>query len=352
MIRALWFGLMAVAWAAASSSAAESRLFVDEAPLKIVITAPFPELVRNAKTNTSPYPASLSVTDGAAAAQSLPIQVNARGLTRRTAGYCAFPPIGLTFDKATAHGTIFQGQHKLKLVTYCRTPSDYEQRIVLEYLTYHLYNLITPMSFRVRAADVTYRKDDKDAGVTRFGFLIEDIDDVAQRNHLQKLTAATRQISRAQLNPHAEARAALFEFMIGNLDWDFLAGPAGVDCCHNGRFLAARGATPANATSVVPVPYDWDYSGLIDAPYSGVPEGIPINRLTDRYFRGYCESSGEIAAVIEEYRARRAEMMAVINGEARLNPSFRAKSTRFLEGFFTLLDDPARVQSQIVRHCR
>src|SRR5439155_11002015 len=142
------------------------------------------------------------------------------------------------------------GQHELKLVTYCRTASDYEQRIVLEYTAYRLYNLITPMSFRVRAADVTYRKDDKDAGVTRFGFVIEDIDDVAERNHLGKLTAATRQITRSQLDPHAEARAAMFEFMIANLDWDFLAGPAGVDCCHNSRFIAAKGAAPATAKGV------------------------------------------------------------------------------------------------------
>jgi hypothetical protein len=140
--------------------------------------------------------------------------------------------------------------------------------------------------------------------------------------------------------------------MIGNLDWAFLAGPAGSDCCHNSRFIAARGATPASASGIVPVPYDWDYSGLIDAPYSGVPEGVPIQRLTDRYYRGYCASNGEIGAVVEEFRAHRAEMMAVINGEARLKPNFRAKSARFLDGFFTLLDDPARVQSQIIGRCR
>jgi hypothetical protein len=353
MIRALWVGLLALAWMAASPAAAASRLFSDEAPLKIVITGPFPTLVRAAKTSTNPYPATLSVTDGAGAAQTMPIQMSARGLTRRTAGYCSFPPLALIFDKTKAHGTLFQGQHRLKLVTYCKNQDDFEQRVVLEYLAYKLYNLITPMSFRARAADVTYRKDETDAGVTRFGFLLEDIDDVAERNHLAKLTAATRQILPAQLDAHAAVRGTLFEFMISNLDWEFLAGPAGVDCCHNSRFLAAKGATPATARAIVPVPYDWDYSGFVDSPYAGPPEGIrSVNRTTDRFYRGYCITTGEVPSVIEEYRAHRAAMMAVIDGEPRLKANFRSKAARFIDGFFTLLDDPERVQSQIVKHCR
>jgi hypothetical protein len=352
MIRTLWFGLAAVAWMLASPAAAKSDLFSDEAPLQLVINAPFPALVRAAKTNTNPFPATLSVTDGAGPAQSFPIELRARGLTRRTGGYCSFPPLSLNFDKAAVKGTVFHGQKKLKLVTYCNTPADQEQRIVLEYLAYRLYNLVTPMSYRVRAADVTYRKGDKDAGLKRFGFLIEDIDDVADRNHREELTAASKQVSAAQLDARAAGRAAMLEFMIGNLDWDFLAAPAGADCCHNSRFIAAKDMTPATATAVVPLPSDFDYSGLVDAPYAVAPESLRVNGVTDRLYRGYCVSSGEMPAVIEEFGRRRAEMMALINGDPRLNPRFRAKAGRFMDGFFAVLDDPARVQAQIVKKCR
>jgi hypothetical protein len=352
MVRALWFGLTALAWMLASPAGAKSALFSDEAPLQLVINAPFPALVRAAKTNTNPLPATLSVTDGAGPAQSFPIQLRARGLTRRTGGYCSFPPLSLNFDKAAVRGTVFQGQKKLKLVTYCNTPADQEQRIVLEYLAYRLYNLVTPMSYRVRPADVTYRNGDKDGGLKRFGFLIEDIDDVADRNHRQELKVASKQVSAAQLDARATARAAMLEFMIGNLDWDFLAGPAGSDCCHNSRFIAAKGATAATATAVVPLPYDFDYSGLVDAPYAVAPEKLRVSGVTDRLYRGYCVSSGEIPSVVEEFRAHRAEMMALIDTEPRLNPRFRAKAARFMEGFFAVLDDPARVQAQIVRRCR
>ena len=352
MLRTFGAGLAALAWLAAGPAMAKSSLFTDEAPLQVVITAPFPALVRAAKTSTDPVPATLTVTDGAGPAKTLPVVLRARGLTRRTGGYCSFPPLSLNFDKAKVEGSPFEGQKKLKLVTYCNTPADQEQRIVLEYLAYRLYNLVTPMSYRVRAADVTYRKDDKDDGVKRFGFIIEDIDDVAGRNKLKELKASSKQVKASQLDPRAAGRAAMLEFMVGNLDWDFLAAPAGADCCHNSRFLAAKGATPATATAVVPLPYDFDYSGLVDAPYAVVPEALKVSSVTDRLYRGYCVSTADMPAVIEEYKGHRAQMMALINNDPRLNPRFKSKAAGYMDRFFAVLDDPAKVDAQIVKKCR
>jgi hypothetical protein len=347
----LFFGLVALAWMLASPAAAASHLFTDAAPLHITITAPFPALVRTAKYSLNPYPATLTLADPAGAAQSFPIQLRARGISRRKV-YCAFPPIYLLFDKQAMHGTLLHGQKKLKLVTYCRTPPDYEQRIIIEYLAYKLYNLITPMSLRVRAAEVTYRDSPADPGVTRFGYLIEDMNEAADRNERDELTAASHQVQLAQLDAHAATRAAVFEFMIGNLDWEFLASAPGETCCHNIRLVAARGATPATARAVVPVPYDFDFTGFVDPPYGGPPPGIPIEKLTERYFRGFCAMDAEIPSVAQEYLARRADMKALIDRQPQLTAAFRDKTDRFLDGFFDILSDPARLQSQVVRHCR
>ncbi|HEY2706730.1 MAG TPA: hypothetical protein VGI95_01645 [Caulobacteraceae bacterium] len=352
MIRTLWIGLAtAVSLVFAAGAQAKTSLFTDDAPLKMVITAPFPALAHAAPTSKNPYPASLIVTDGANAPETLPITLHARGLTRRT-DFCSFPPLSLGFDKETRHGTIFQGQHKLKLVTYCKLGADYEQRVVLEYLAYKMYNLITPMSFRARAAEVTYRTSPTDAGVTRFGFLIEDISDVAARNDRGELKAAAHQLTPARLDAHAAGEATLFEFLIGNLDWELLASTPGTDCCHNGRLIAAPKANAASATDVVPVPYDYDFSGLVDSPYAGPPEGIPVSRVTDRYYRGYCVSKSLMPGVIDEYRTHRADMAALIANEPHLTGSYRSKAGRFVDSFFALLDDPQRVQREIVNHCR
>src|SRR5262249_22587142 len=154
------------------------------------------------------------------------------------------------------HGTVFEGQHKLKLTTYCQNSDVNERQIALEYLAYRFYNLITPESFRVRAAQVTYRDNQHHRGeVSRFGFLIEDIGDVAKRDHRTELKVqGASGLSVTQLQARATARYALFQFMIANQDWDYTHGPAGDTCCHNSRLLAAGSAT----TDLVPVPYDFD----------------------------------------------------------------------------------------------
>jgi hypothetical protein len=63
-------------------------------------------------------------------------------------------------------------------------------------------------------------------------------------------------------------------------------------------------------------------------------------------------STPEIPSVIAEFKAHRAEMMGLINNDPRLTPNIKSKTDRFMDGFFTLLDDPARVDSQIIKHCR
>ena len=49
----------------ASPAAAKSDLFADDASLQLVITAPFPALVRASKSGTNPYPATLAFAEGA-----------------------------------------------------------------------------------------------------------------------------------------------------------------------------------------------------------------------------------------------------------------------------------------------
>jgi hypothetical protein len=352
MIRAFLGLLVLAAWMVAGPAAASPDLFADGAqPLHLTITAPLGTLVSKAKFSLDPYPATLAVTDAAGASRSFDIHVRPRGISRRKM-YCAFPPILLMFDKKAVHGTLFHGQNQLKLVTYCRPPADYEQRVMLEYLAYKLYNLITPMSFRVRPAQVTYRNGGADPGVTRFGYLIEDIHGVAGRNDLEEVKGPSHVVSLAQLDAHATTRVTLLEFMIGNLDWEPLASAPGEKCCHNIRLLAAPAATPAAASMVTPVPYDFDSTGWVDPPYAGPPEGIPIDSLTQRYYRGFCAQNGEISAVAREYLARRADMHALIDNQPGLTAGFREKTDRYLDGFFAVLEDPARLQSQVLRHCR
>ena len=65
-------------------------------------------------------------------------------------------------------------------------------------------------------------------------------------------------------SPADAGRVGVFEYMIGNLDWAMQAGPAGR------QLLPQQPADRRRRRSavLVPVPYDWDFSGLVDAPYA------------------------------------------------------------------------------------
>src|SRR5690348_17013900 len=207
-VRAVMLVVAALAGACAGPAfAARPPLFESDAPIAFTLTGPIPSLVHSASSSSKPFPATLTLTGGAGAPQTLPIEMQARGYSRRTGDFCRFPPLSLRFDKAQVKGTLFAHQKKLKLVTYCRPDPDYNQHIVLEYLAYRLGNIVTPMSFRVRAAEVTYRSSETDKGMTRFGFLIEDINDVADRNGRELLQATSHQVSRSRLDLRATARA-------------------------------------------------------------------------------------------------------------------------------------------------
>lgn len=344
-----WVGALVglAALGMAAPAAAQTPLFSENSELPILIEGPINALVRRAARNTDPAPAALTIGE-----QRFEMELSPRGFSRRTRGICQFPPlrIDLSGPGASRRETIMRGQNRLKLVTRCRSSANYEQLIVLEYLTYRLYNEITPLSYRVRPVRTTYRDSEgRRREDTQFNFLIEDVDDLASRNQLEAIDVQSGEVPSSQLNPRQAAIVGLFQFMIGNLDWDMVQGPPGEECCHNGKLLAASETSRQN---VIPVPYDFDYSGFVAAPYAVPPEGTPIRDVRQRYYRGLCRFNEHAPAAAELFRSRREQLYAVINGETRLSESRRTQARSYIEDFFEILDNPQRFQRQVIENCR
>lgn len=343
---ALAAGALALPCAAASEEL--TPLFASDEAIEIVIDAPLNTLVGAAENSTDPYPATLTLMSGPDAPRSFAIELSARGITRRARDICRFPPLRVDFDKDDLDDTLFDGQNRIKLVTHCRRQASYEQLYVLEYVAYRIYNLFTPMSFNVRPAQVTYRDTDgRRSDITRFGFFIEDVDDLAARNGREELEVVS--IRASQLAPDAAARYALFQFMIGNLDWSFLDGPADEECCHNTKLIARPDSPDAD---IVPAPYDFDFSGFVDASYATPPDAINVRSVRQRRYRGMCRHAAELTAAADQFRANRDAIFALVADEPRLDERNRRQATGYLENFFEILDDPSRFERDITRRCR
>jgi hypothetical protein len=275
----------------------------------------------------TPHPGTL-VADGV----TYPITLTPRGITRLKSDVCDFPPLRVEFNRPPPAGSLFQGQRRLKLVTHCQREVGFQQKVLLEYSAYRLYNLITPESFRARLANVDYLNDDGRPYISRIGYFIEDFSDVAKRNGMTNAHQPSL-VSLAQIDPASGGRMAVFEYMISNYDWSMRAGPNGTECCHNSRLMAA---TPG--AILTPVPYDFDFSGLVDAPYAVPPDGIPISSVRQRNYRGYCAHQSQAHAFAAQLSPRRAELLGIFATIPGLEPREQARASAFITGFFNDID--------------
>src|SRR5512139_3390786 len=98
----------------AAAQASPKPLFASDAPIRITIQGPIGSISRKAAKSVDPEGATLTMVSPA---ESHPIQLSARGLSRRTGGICTFPPLRVQFLQAPAASSLFVGQKRLKLVT-------------------------------------------------------------------------------------------------------------------------------------------------------------------------------------------------------------------------------------------
>lgn len=323
----------------AAFSAPPKPLFANDQPIHIAIKGPISRFASSEDRKNS-FPAVVT-----AGADNLPAQLTPRGITRLRKDTCDFPPMRVDFTGDPPPTSIFAGQNRLKLVTHCQSNPGFQQYVLLEYATYRLYNLLSPMSFRVRLAQVDYVETNGKNGTSRLGFFIEDLKDVARRNEMKEAQVGAR-IPVANLNPSDAARFAVFEYLISNLDWAMQAGPPGDACCHNSRLISASSGPPW-AT----VPYDFDYSGLVDAPYAAPPEGINVSSVKVRRYRGFCRHNAEALKAAAEIRAQEPAMLAVYSQIPQLTESSRKKAMAFLTKSFSDIATDEAVNKNLLATC-
>ncbi len=333
--------LLVAAGASAQEPGEVTPLFSEDTVLEITLSGPIRQIANRAEYSVRPYPATME-----AAGENLAIELSARGLSRRDRRNCRFPPLRVEILGNPGETSLFDHQGQLKLVTHCNPPLHNEQYVLREFIAYRLYNRITPESFRVRLLRVTY-SDRGQHFATRWGFFIEDVDDAARRLGLRELAAESIAVS--QLSPRAAARVALFQYMIGNTDWDVTAGPEGTQCCHNSRLAAG---TRDAASGIIAMPYDFDNSGLVSAPYAVPSPTLQLPSVRQRRYRGYCSHNALVIEEAEAFRQARPGMEAEIRQTPGLQDATRRTLLLYVDRFFADIADPAAIERSLLSDCR
>jgi hypothetical protein len=266
------------------------------------------------------------------------IRLKSRGEFRN--GYCNFPPIMVNFKKSDFQKEDLAKIRKMKLVTHCTAGN--ERNLLEEYLIYKMYNVFTDSSFRVRLLKINYvNTSKKKKTVTTYGFFIEPLDMLAERINCTPVEAL--HLTQKNIDPRYMDQMALFNYMIGNTDWS-------VPNQHNCKVLTIPGSPTAELGLVIP--YDFDYSGIVNAHYAVPAEGLKITSVTERIYQGRCPDEARFRPLLDEYESKKDALYKLIREFPYLEERDRKNMIRYLDEFFSDLSDRDKMLSIVRRECK
>lgn len=268
-----------------------------------------------------------------------PVRLKARGIYRRD--NCAMPPVWLNVRYSGIESRELSGIRRMKMVCMCKPNDRYGEYILREYLVYKIYNLLTPYSFRVRLINLTLVDTGKDNKEQKgWAFLIEPAEMMARRLDAKELKSD--ELSMRTVNEEAMDRLAMFQYMIGNPDYS-------VTGRHNLKILASQVSGPHG---FIPVPYDFDFTGLVNAIYAFPNETLELSSVRERYFRGPCRDGVSYEKALASLEAVRDEIEATIWAFDKLEEEARFDMIGFIESFFNTASNEHFIDREISRTCR
>ncbi len=336
--------------ASAVCVADEPGLFTDHQVLKLSLLVDFDKLCRPRDDDNCEFtPTTMVYETSAGEKRNVPVEIRIRGGWRALRENCTVPPLFVRFSATETEGTPFAGQDLLPITTHCRSTThfdksrgisartsatsstDYEQYVLKEYLGYHLFNLLSDVSLRVRLAHIAYQHPQKASRtVERYAFFTEHFESVAARHDATLL-------ARGNYDPEYIDRTqyeilALYHFMIGNTDWSVVRQ-------RNTILIALPDGTQ------LPALYDLDMSGLVNADYA-TPD------MRQRLFQGFCPIATNWQPLFTYFQARRDDMFATVDAIPGLSQTNRKNTRRYLQKFFDILDSPKERKKNIIDDCQ
>ena len=112
----------------------------------------------------------------------------------------------------------------------------------------------------------------------------------------------------------------LFNYMIGNNDYS-ITGMKNVKIFRKGSIL-------------IPVPYDFDFSGLVDAPYAIPNPDYQLTSMQERIYLGSPESIFQLHATKTFFYSKEKKFFQLIQQMNLLGREEKAATTSYLQSFY------------------
>ena len=316
----------------------EEFFFLDE-PINLTMEFNIKEF-KKARRKTDYHPAKMTNHVRDSFQVSHDVRVRARGEFRRER--CTMPPYWINVRYSGIEAEEFRDFRKMKMVTRCKEAGPYADYVLKEYLLYRIYNLITDYSFRVRLVRVKYIDTGKKNQVLEnWAFLIEPEEMLAKRLNA-KLIPSDR-LSMRTVNPEIMDLMALFQYMVGHGDFS-------VTGRHNLKIIVLK--DPTGPRGFLPVAYDFDFAGLMDAHYASPQETLGIASVKERYFLGVCRPLEIHMSTIEKLAEYQDEILDLIMNFEYLEEDVRLEMVAYIASYFVESEQDRFVKAYLDPTCR
>ena len=313
-------------------------LFGIREPLQLTLKFNLKEF-KKSKRNEKYHPAEMTCHVNDSFQVTHKVRVRARGKYRRD--NCGMPPFWLNIRYSGIEAEELANVSRMKVVTRCRGSGQYENYVLREYLVYQMYNLLSPYSFNTRLMRLKYidsGKDDRES--EDWAFIIEPENMMAERNNA--IAIKSDKLSIRTVNIEVMDHMAFFHYMIGHGDFS-------VTGRHNLKILTLKDYGP---TGYIPVPYDFDYTGLVDAHYAIPGENLGITSVKERYYLGACRSKEIHAKTAQWLLSYRDQLEELIMSFEYLDEEERLQMVNYLESYFRESVRDRFIERSIAPTCR
>ncbi len=140
------------------------------------------------------------------------------------------------------------------------------------------------------------------------------------------------------------ATVYVFQYLIGNTDWSLVSPYEERSCCHNGTLIET-------GSGILYIPFDFDLSGLVHAPYARPDENLRIRSVRQRLYRGFCMQSEYLEAALDRLRMIRDDVAELMNALPRRDAESRRKNIAYLDQVFRAAAQDGRLLARFERDC-
>lgn len=258
---------------------------------------------------------------------TMSVKLELRGRYRRK--ICDVPPIKLDFSKKDLAKLKLNPEYdEIKLVTHCLDEARSNQTLLKEYWTYHLHHILTPNSFKVHLVKINYQSNNQlDTSQEHFAILIENNQEMA--NRLGGTLVSKFGLTPSKLDTATYHHALMFNYMIGNLDWNIVHQ-------RNVKYVQTD-------ESLIVVPYDFDQSALVYAPYAKPHPDYQQKNLKDRHCIGSFHNKAELEAMAMVFKAKQQQLQ-VFQQCPYLEENYKQRMLDYLNSFYEDIQNKRRLK--------